>query len=233
MRSFYYFLFLILFSSFTRLSWARCDRPELSEKPISPASLAPRVLFSSAEHLRHGFEEFMKRGQRLNRRAYRAGSNFKIDYQLGPSVDLPLEWIEAIKSHLIQSLSLGYADYIFYSDLGHVHIFESTEDESPELLFLYHSGEMFEYRKDADLSQPLSQDPWMQWRYLNRNLVGYLDPKASLEVVQDTSGRKNRNLVDSFAGYKSKTTLYFSSHHDGCFQISDKTNEIVSFDIGF
>ena len=148
-----------------------------------------------------------------------AGYNQYLSEDSSPEIcgsEMNQKIVSAVASHIEQALELGHADFIYYPDMGHTHLFvpvnSTVEDplKDPKLLFLYHTGELILYKSGSILSGELKEDPWIKSRYAKRNIIGTLDPKEKIKMVSSDS---TFNTVRKIEGYKEVEVLYFSSSH--------------------
>jgi hypothetical protein len=142
--------------------------------------------------------------------------------------------VENVTLHIEQALELGYADHVFFPDMGHSHYFipeahwdteyagtpvDQTADmtsrllDDPQLLVLYHTAEQLQM---LDENKELLPDPWIQFRHQSRNVVGDNDWQRRIELIQNPDSPANtaREYEGHFyygAGFS------ISASKDGCF----------------
>ena len=119
--------------------------------------------------------------------------------------------------------------------MGHVHILvpEDADIVKPalqrkDIKFLYHTAELFQFKKGSLLDGELIGDTWLQWRYYSRNFVGELEEDKNLKVV--FAKDSPYNTVRGLEGYRQVETLYMSSSEKGCFSYNH-SGERMFFDI--
>lgn len=188
--------------------------------------------------------------ERLKDRAFFDGTtkSFQIPYS-DAAARVPDRFIDGLAAHLGKALTNQYADAVTYVDMGHAHLLAPAEEWTrlkasgsaiermekllalPRLKALYHTAEMIQL-KDGDFARgTFPQDPWKLWRYFSRNLLGTFEGERSLEVVWAGAG-PTYNTVREIPGMTEIATLYFVSHHDGCFRFESKDGERF-FDMTF
>ena len=190
------------------------------------------------------FETLYNSGKRLNLRAYydAATDQFYLPIQevfgANSHVVAPEFFINSIRRHIEAALENKYAEYIYFPDMGHSHFYieeshwnsqyadlmkknPSIKGElytqmlaDPELKMLYHTAEKL---LTSDEQNHLSEDPHLQFRFWNRNILGDNKMSSHLEVhfpEHPNSG----NTVGSIPNYR----VYSAGHNihaskDGCF----------------
>jgi hypothetical protein len=171
---------------------------------------------------------------------------------LAPAV-LDLNFIASVKSHLETALERGHADFGFFGDMGHNHFLipKKTWDEEynnldfkkrnelytklysdSRLKMLYHTAELLKMHDD---NNKLINDPYVQYRYYTRNIVGTNNGQKSLDVYFDKSGSFNTVGASSFKDYYWWSGgIYLHSNQQGCFEyeaVRDGKTEILRFDL--
>jgi hypothetical protein len=149
--------------------------------------------------------------------------------------DVPDFFITNLKNHLLQALENNYADFLYYADLGHLHLLIPDEQkelsfESENLLSLFHTGELYLFKKPGKIFGPLTtQDPHWEWLYWHRNFVGKNqlgEPLIPLRAPANAA----YNTVRHIEGYKEVGTVYFSANKNGCYHLKSTTVDL-RFDI--
>ncbi len=213
-----------------------CEAPTPEEH-----SLDPLHVVTNSSQAKDQFEFVYLSPRRIKNRVY--WSSQKQNYIFRKSqVDyvLPKYFIENLKSHLSQALSKGYAKHLYYADLGHLHLLipeplwevqmlKKSFFNSTELLSLFHTGELYQFKKGGSLTGAMTDDDDWLWIYRHRNFVGrnqLHQPIVPLFSQLDAV----YNTVRSIEGYKELSSVYFSANQDGCFSL-DKTNSALRFDI--
>lgn len=157
--------------------------PELKTYPIA----------HSIAELKEQFEDNYQSQNRLKYRIYWDAKNKQYIQTIdNKNYFIPQNFITTIEKQITLSLKKGYADQVFYSDLGHAHIYfpEKTEfnlENLSSLLLLkkakilYHTAELVKLREGDTLNGPLVPDFWLAWRYFTRNYIANnLDGKIYL-----------------------------------------------------
>jgi len=152
----------------------------------------------------------------------------------GGAVVLPRRLIENVRRHIEKALSRGYAEYVFFPDMGHAHLFYPKDlwaaeygstpaaelsamysrlFDDPELLVLYHTAEQLQTRDEND---ELLNDRHLRWRFFTRNLVGDNAYLSRLDILHapDHTANTSRKLP----GYRYNGSGFgISANKDGCF----------------
>lgn len=210
-------------------AWASadCSAPQ-SKAPVTRKS--DWRLYEKLADVGLAFDELYDSPKRLPERAYfdQNRNQFILPAGLGDEKVLPPRMITAIQSHLENALRDGYADFLFYPDMGHMHLYipdaalklvaaDEVDLNDPEILFLYHTAELIRLREGDWFLGPLVPDQWLQWRYFSRNLVGRNRPDSDVRVI--FAKDEKYNTVRQLPGYREFTTLYVSANVNGCFQL--------------
>lgn len=221
---------------------APADRCRKTSEPKAPRFNVVKTLAELASQ----FQQLYESDTRLAGRIYwhPEQHNFLAPYG-GSDVVIPKTLIEKISDHLQIALERGYADYPFYSDLGHAHLlypktWGSQAGDSVAVLekilnsneakVLYHTAELLQLREGKFFNGALNPDPYLQWRYYSRNILGDLENSKNLAVL--FAKNEKYNTVRSLDAYREWGTFYFSANKNGCFpfQFQGKTHY---FDLSF
>lgn len=216
------------------------------------------LVYTSDFRWGYSLTELLDRGEwiynslkRLPQRAYFAqeAGEWKLPYieDRGGDVRMPIAFFRNVRTHIEQSLKHGYADEVFYSDLGHSHflipnaVWHSmvkgldqrgakllVEDmlAEPELRILYHSSEQLAMR-DADGN--LGNDPRIIHRYHARNIVGDNKGGETLDLYENPESLSN--TLSKLDGYAWHSGFGISASRDGCFAFRDRDGTTKYFDI--
>ena len=155
--------------------------------------------------------------------------------------------VENVRMHLEKALARGYADYVFFPDMGHSHFFipdqrwesaylgfsvpergkmYSQMFDDPELRILYHTAEQLTVLDEDDGLLP---DRQLRWRFFTRNVVGDNNWGGQLDLLHEptSSANTSRDLEGHQyygAGFNITSTI------DGCFPYL-RDGEVSYFDI--
>lgn len=193
-----------------------CNFPQTNEPKTK---LADWKIYPNIESAEQDFKDLYFDGRRLPERTYwERGYKLPMgDY----NIDLPIDIVRAISKHIEEALEKKYAEFVYYPDMGHVHILIPDDShvnkplERKDIKFLYHTGELFQFMEGSIVDGQLVEDEWMQWRYYSRNFVGEMDVTKNLSVLFAEGA--TYNTVRELPGYKQVMTLYMSSSQQGCF----------------
>ncbi len=147
---------------------------------------------------------------------------------------IPGSFIKNLQDQLLQAFENTYADFLYYGDMGHLHLLVPNEQktlslQSEELLNLYHTGELYEFKKNGSIFGELKDDPHWEWLYWHRNFIGQNKADTSLISVR-APGNAPYNTVRAIEGYKEVGTVYVSANKNGCFELKNKSVNL-RFDI--
>ncbi len=198
------------------------------------------------------FDEMYASDKRLTDRAYYDAERGLLllpqsEIWGGPVV-LPRRFVESIRRHIETALKLGYAEFIFFPDMGHNHFFIPRERyeaiyapydvpefsemyakmiDDPELMVLYHTAEQLRMHED----KVLLTDRQVQWRYYTRNLVGDNNGLGHLVVLHDFS--TFANTARSYPGHRYfGSGVNVSASQNACFPYVHN-GEVRYFDLSF
>lgn len=155
----------------------------------------------------------------------------------GPAV-LTARLVKSVSRHIESALARGYADAVFFPDMGHSHFFIPEERwltayqgmpvsemakrytkffDDPELRILYHTAEQL---KTRDESGP-SRDRKLAWRFFTRSIVGDNRGLGAVEPHHDETNAAN--TVKSFEGHRYYGAGFnLSANEKGCFRFNHK-----------
>jgi hypothetical protein len=193
-----------------------CSRP-LPDEPYT--SRTEWNVIRSKDSASQSWKDLYQSGRRLRNRAYLAED---LSYVFPDGTKIPSRFLNSLKAQIATAIDRKYADHVFYPDLGHVHLLipEGTQDLSdesalsrPDLIFLYHTAELYEMRPGGELSP----DPWLQWRFYSRNLVGHNDERADVDIAYTD---EKYGTVRGLPGYRQVETVYLSTSKNGCFELN-------------
>lgn len=160
-------------------------------------------------------------------------------------IEVPVRFLYSLKKHIETALSLEYAQWVIFPDMGHTHFFIDEEEyeswrgrpnaelmvkfmNSPKTKTLYHTLEQIEV---MDEDKVLDTDSWAQWRYYTRNIVGDNQGLGQLEVHKNLTG--SYNTVREYKGYKYwGGGVNLSANRQGCFSYEHQ-GQIHYFDVSF
>ncbi len=190
-------------------------------------------------------------GKRLELRAYVENGEFILPADNGQKIVLSENFINSVRSHIEMALTRKYVDHIFFSDMGHAHLFleknlyeekvKGSDSKDRKFLyetmlndkttkFLYHTAEQLKMLGED--KKPV-KDRKTQWRFYTRNLVGTNKPFVPLEVVYNETHSHNTARGES---YEKDTYRYWgagfdiSASKDSCFEFKHQGNTYY-FDI--
>ncbi len=191
-------------------------------------------------------------GKRLKFRAYVEDKKIILPVKNGQQIIVSAHFVDSIINHIETALSRLYANYIFFSDMGHAHLFvdKSVYEKKVKVIssenkkaryeimlndiktkLLYHTAEQLKTLGPDKL--PL-KDKATQWRYFSRNIVGSQGQKNTLEVIYNPRGAYNSARAKTYdIGGQYKywgAGVDISASKDGCFQFKHK-GKTYNFDI--
>jgi len=190
------------------------------------------------EDMGRRFDEMYASGKRLAGRAYFDDSSgafvIPILESWGARTVLSKRLVENVRMHLERALARGYAEYVFFPDMGHSHFFIPEERwesayrgfsvpergemyaqmfDDPELRSLYHTAEQLTVLDEDDNLLP---DRHLRWRFFTRNVVGDNNWGGQIDLLHEptSSANTSRTLAGHHyygAGFNITSTI------DGCF----------------
>ena len=226
------FLSTIFASSLLVAQAYNCDAPSVEEVTLDKAHI--RLVQNYSEAQEH-FSEIYNDERRLKNRAYWSAKNRQFVFNKNNTQHiLPQLFIKNLENHILQALDSTYTDFVYYGDMGHLHLLIPNQQaelsfQSSELLSLFHTGELYQFKENGRTFGPLKQDPHWQWLYWHRNFVGeniIEKPLIPFQAPPDAL----YNTVRAIEGYKEVGTVYFSANKNGCFELKNKSVDL-RFDI--
>lgn len=226
-------------AAFDEAMWAEI------EARCTPAAEDEAILYGNEfswgydrESMAARFADIYGSGMRLLDRAYfeQESGTFvlKTVDAWGSRVTMPKRLIENVTQHIERGLALGYVDHVFFPDMGHSHFFipqarweeayagvpvpqmaerNSRLLDDPSLLVLYHTAEQLQMLDDED---NLLSDPWVQWRFHTRNLVGDNAGLGRTELLREPDSKAN-TARDYPGHHYFGAGFNISASADGCF----------------
>lgn len=221
-----------------------------------PPSSSEEIIYQSDFHWYYTMPEMMTRfdemyasPKRLDKRAYwdkTAGGLVMAPAYDGPPVKIGRPLLQALRRHIETALDKGYADAVFFPDMGHSHLlipdalWKAKYDKyeikdysrmyedmlaDPAVQIFYHTAEQLKTLQDKT---PIN-DPQLLFRLANRNIAGPIAPDAKLSVLQNPAS--DANTVNQVPGYTWWGSGFnFSAQKDGCFAYTHK-GKTYRFDI--
>lgn len=196
------------------------------------------------------FDRFYQGPQRLKGRLFYDSKAKKIYTSGDLNSEISPLLIESISAHISLALKRNYAQFAFFPDMGHSHFYipkdvwnKKYKDLAPatglyaalsnerQLKMLYHTAEQLVIR-DSNKVMPL--DPWLQWRYYSRNIMGQnRGASSSLEVLlqPDLQAYNTVKEYDDYASYSAG--FYLQAHQNGCFSFQAADGKTLYFDVSF
>jgi len=202
------------------------------------------------EFMKNKFDEIYNSGKRLSNRFYFDKINEKFVGKLAitnTEIEIPENFIISITKHIEKALKQGYADFVFFPDMGHNHFYMPTPHwneiyrglndfqqiyalmiNDPSLIMLYHTAEQLLL---TDSNKRLLNDTYTQKRYYTRNITG--DNLASYNIDIHFAPLNEFNTIRALDGYKLWSAgVNISSSLNGCFPYK-YNGETLYFDISF
>lgn len=204
----------------------------------------------SPEDLLTRFSQIYQEERRLRFRAFfnEEKQSILLPYTVerGGAVEVPAKFIKAVSRHIEVAFENKYIDGVFFPDMGHSHLLipDAKWEEyqkipvsqmnkmyegffsDPEVLVLYHTAEQLAF---LDSENKVKPDPYSQWRFATRNLVGHTYPSDNLSLAQNPSSMAN--TVNGIQGYRWWGAGFnISANKNGCFGYQ-KDGQIYYFDM--
>ncbi len=219
----------------------RCKPETASDAKLYSTDLRWEIPFVEMMSL---YRSIYSSKKRLPKRAYfdEATGTYKLPFAEGFGGDIPISenFIATIRHHVETGMARGYVDALFFSDMGHSHIFipeskyESTYKsipinemtrfyrllfEDPEIKILYHTAEQLKF----------TAEPHVQWRFYTRNLIGENRQDGDVYVLPAVEHRAN-TLRDLDGHRLWNTGFHISASEAGCFPYMER-GQIRYFDL--
>ena len=200
------------------------------------------------------FNTIYNEGKRLNYRAFISDQGFALPIKDSDEVvNITESFVSSIVTHIETALERRHADYIFFSDMGHSHMFVdiNTYNEKvdpleiknfkgryeimlndPKTKFLYHTAEQLQMH---DEEKVLLEDREVQWRFYTRNIIGDNMSSPQLEVIHAHDSSHNTAQASHYDEHEEKYRYWgggyaISASNKGCFAYKNK-GETYYFDI--
>ena len=201
------------------------------------------------------FAETYNSGKRLKfHSTYNAEEDQFYVYYKAANVAHPVKigsrFIKSITQQIEESLKAGYADYVFFTDMGHSHLYfpQSHWDKEYDHLKiiqpaervyfyekaladkkmrpLYHTAEQLKMTED----KKVIDDEYLKFRYENRNVLGKNDGSGDLDLEYNLSVPGNAvSSIDGMHLYSAGFSI--SASKLGCFSYETPDGDILYFDI--
>jgi hypothetical protein len=163
------------------------------------------------------------------------------------------QFIQNVVAQIEVAIDRGYADFVFFPDMGHSHLYFPLEhwrseygefDTSygnqhnlyakmfadPELKALYHLAEQLQM---MDEDKNVLSDTIINFKYWHRNFLGYNDGTGNYEIHRVDPEERFFNTVGEIRGYHRWSAGYsVQASKDGCFAYKDKDGNKRYFDLG-
>ena len=153
--------------------------------------------------------------------------------------------------HVETALQKKYADYINFSDMGHNHFlipkrYNETIKSIPlnqkhlsyEKIMaysgtktIYHTAEQLYMNESKKQGKITITDPYIKYRYLNRNVIGSNDLSGDLQILQVNKPMKQFNTISDVEDYIWwGAGIYLHANKQSCFPYK-KEGKTYYFDI--
>ncbi len=240
-----------------------CSDPFLRKHPVLMSGDFPS--YQTSAQVAASFDSMIQQGQRLE---YRGFKNPNDEYLLPvlPTnthglvnaqywVPWPTKVISAILSHIDWTIGNGFAEFPFFSDMGHGHFYLPQEKihllpspqlnalerwrlilNDPELMILYHVREKYDYRPWSAVphgaphatpqTEPEIDDPQISFWRLHRNIFASMNSSKNIQVIAGPGGEAN--TASRILGYGAVATVHFSMAKNGCipFMYKNRINHL-------
>ncbi len=240
---FFFILFFICMFGIAEDAQVQQDRRHCAEPSVLEPTLGKNDLpvVKNSQEAYELFKLVYNDPRRLKDRIYWSEDLQSYIYkQKNKSLLIPISFLENLTDQIHQALRLSFADYVYYVDLGHLHLLAPIQNSgvkkdlndffiSPQTLSLFHTGELYQFKKHGSLFGPLVKDPHWQWLYQHRNFIGFNLPSHTIQSVF-ASPTEPYNTVRRLEGYREVGKVYFSAQQEGCFEIKT-LNSTLRFDI--
>ncbi len=201
------------------------------------------------------FEETYSSGKRLEYHANYEETEkaffLYLDNERYQPVKITQGFIKSVTQQIELAIAKGFADFVFFPDMGHAHLHfpeEHWQNEfanfgdtfknrdklyekmlaDPQMKALYHLAEQL---KMQDEDKNVLLDDTIFFKYWHRNFVGYNDASSGYQI--EVAPKENLyNTVGHIDDHKSWSAGFaVSASKDGCFPYIDKYGDTRYFDI--
>lgn len=202
------------------------------------------------------FHEIYDSGKRLSYHVqYRPETDkfyLQFESSLKPKrfLEIDANFIASVTRQIEVALEKGFADFVFFPDMGHSHLYFSKDhwDEhyaefdknhanqhklyekmfaDPEMKPLYHLTEQLQM---VDEDKVPLDDPILQYKYWNRNFLGKNDQSTHYEI--HVAHGASYNTVKNIENHEDWSAGFaVSASNKGCFPYRDKDGKTRYFDI--
>lgn len=201
------------------------------------------------------FDEVYQSDERLNYHAFYDSSKnqfylYKDNSSGIKKVRITENFIKSVTRQIEVALENGFAEHIFFPDMGHSHLYfpkkhwddniatldiPTSENHKlyevmfadPQMKALYHLSEQLQM---TDENSQILPDSYLEFRFWNRNFVGANDTSGKFLIAKDPTHK--HNTVGSLDGHHSYSAGFaVSASHKGCFPYTDKDGSTKYFDI--
>ncbi|MGH1439160.1 MAG: hypothetical protein ACRBBR_03520 [Cellvibrionaceae bacterium] len=214
----------------------RCIKPNNDEKIVTQRDFGWGL--SHIDNLTKE-SEIYNSGKRLFQRSYydEVSNSFILPHSVigeTSNVKLTKQFIASVRNHIENGLRKKYSEAIVFSDMGHSHLYFPKGHweknylhlirekklallyermlADPELRVLYHTAEQITLKVDG----AVLPDPKSQFRYLNRNILGYNNNKE-LKVLFANKNKRYNTVVEIDGLHRWSAGFNISASKDGCF----------------
>jgi len=237
---FYYFVVTFFLTSSALANWDtvknRCIKPNSDEKIVTQSDFGWGL--SHIDNLTKEAEIYNS-GKRLFQRSYydKFSNSFLLPHSVigeTSNVKLTQKFIASVRHHIESGLRNKYSEAIVFSDMGHSHLYFPKGHwekhylslirekklallyekmlADPELRVLYHTAEQIKLKVDG----AVLPDARSQWRYHNRNILGYNKDK-NLDVLFATDNKRYNTVVEIDGLHRWSAGFNISASKNGCF----------------
>ena len=231
----------------------RCAYNEFDRKKVYKKDFK---LFYNQNDMDYAFNELYFSEKRLDYHAYydMKYDSFYLQYTYDKftiPVKITENFIKSVTFHIETALKHGYANFVFFPDMGHAHLYfrqDHWNDQYATVDFSYKNMAKMYEKMLADTSmQPLYHlseglkmlnnnnevldDPSLSFKYWNRNFLGKNNGTSeyAIHIVPDVT---RYNTVCSLKGYTNWSAGFaVSASQLGCFPYRDREGRIRYFDI--
>jgi hypothetical protein len=227
-------LLLLLWALPAQASRERCRVPAPSEPIVYSDDFKAEY---KLDEMAKAFQDNYESGKRLKGRAYYDEKlrSYVMPHHTGP-VKIDKNFIRSVTRHVELSLERRYADFIFFPDMGHSHLFFPDKDYNrlkfiepfnamyeaffayKEMKVLYHTAEKLSVKLGERGRDGFPQDPVLLWRYFSRNPVGDNQGGENVYVLFQSAEPHKYNTVKDVLGHSEYSAGFdLSASKDGCF----------------
>lgn len=244
---------ILIFALMLAVPESRAASPDCGKPgPDEPVVYASDFKWGmSLSEMKERFSFIYESGKRLKGRAYYDAAEKAYVYESRTGkVRLTERFLKNVSRHIEIALERRYADFAFFPDMGHSHLFIPERDWAklkdipanqqhvfyervyalPGLKVLYHTAEQLAVLEGERGNQSFPQNAELLWRYFSRNPVG--DNATGENVAPQFAFGESYNTLRDLKGHHYYSAGFnISASKNGCFVYRTPDGKELRFDL--